>query len=393
MTNHANPPHLERRFARHLVRRRLAVRAVVPLVALMLAAVCVACLGGCGQRVAEPTPLDKIPRDLPVVRIGDKEISGAWLFNWCAMQELLVERGGSPLQVDEHSLIKAGRNLLTKLVVIAMEAERRGIEVSEEELQEKLAQEMSVYESTQAWLDQLDRSGMSREDRKEQIRLEELFNKYRDDVVAPKVRQEKATDELARQFYDTHGKELFEEEKQFHVYHLMRSVARDAPESERQRELEVINKARERIESGESFEDVARELSTDVSAIKGGEMQWMSEDVPMLPELKETVFALEEGQLSDVVESAHGYHLFWMAEVKPSRMRTFEETKEEIKERIFREALKRAMENTAAQLLQQYEPQFLDLKPYIGEPPTTDAPAPEPIAAAPSEPAAAGQPE
>ncbi|MDQ7088548.1 MAG: peptidylprolyl isomerase [Acidobacteriota bacterium] len=172
-----------------------------------------------------------------------------------------------------------------------------------EEIQEKLAEEMSRFPSTEAWLESLRNSGLSREERKEEIRLEALFFKYQDEVVAPEVMNTVAAPEMVRGYYDKYRDEIFLQPRQVHLLHLMRSVARDAPEEERLREKEVIDKARARIVGGESFEDVARELSSDTTALKGGDLGWINENAPMIPELKEAVLELEEGQLSGVLES------------------------------------------------------------------------------------------
>ncbi|RMG45182.1 MAG: hypothetical protein D6718_08215 [Acidobacteria bacterium] len=332
--------------------------------------------GGCGKR-PEPTPLQKlrhIPRELPVVRIGDAKISASWLFNWCAMQEIQMTASG-PFQVDEYSLIDAGRKLLTKMVAIALEAERRGLEVSDAEVEEQLAKEMARYDSTEQWRKQLEAAGLSVDERKEQIRMELLFNKYRDELVAPRVRKEKATRELARKFYDMHRDDLFRVPRRIHLFHLLRSVAKDAPEEEQKREREIIEKARRRIAGGEAFEDVARELSTDPSAIKGGDLGWITRDAPMLPEVRDVVLKLDEGELSEIVRSAHGFHLFLAKEVEPEHVRPFEEVEKDIRERLFKEALKIAMEREAAQLIAQYKPEFLNLEPYIGKPAAAPAPA------------------
>lgn len=350
-------------------RRSIHAVATPTVLALLLGLLGLSGLFGCSaQADRDLTPLDKLPRDKAVVLIDDTEISGAWLFNWCARYEIQMLSSGLPYKIDEHSLIEAGRDMLTKIIVIAKEAERTGIEVSDQEIDDQIASEMSQFESTEEWKEQLASSGISLDERREQIRLEMLFNKYRDNVIAPRVREEKVTDELARQVYETTDESNLTVAKQVHLFHLLRSVSKDAPQSERERELKAIRQAHKRIIAGEPFEDVARELSTEHTAIDGGELGWVNPKTPFMPELLNVVMALDERELSEPIESIHGYHLFYAAEVEPEKRLAYKEVEKQIKEKIFEKGLTQQVEREAARLRQQTTVRYLDLAPYIGSP-------------------------
>ena len=359
-----------------------STRTVFPLMAaLALALVAVSCGS---EEKAPPTALQMIPKDKAVILVNEEPVSGAWLYNWCRVQELKLMTSG--LRADHHSLIDAGRGLLTKMVILSQEAQKQGLEITPEEIDEQLSKEMSAYESTQAWNDQLVGAGLSIDQRKEQIRTELLFNKYRDEVIAPQVRSERASDEQARIAYDLGladtERKPFVQEHQVHLWHLLRSVSQDAPESERDRERNVIRQARDRISGGEKFEDVARELSTDASAINGGDMGWIDARAPVQDELKDVALGLTQGQLSNVQESSHGFHLLYASEVHTARTLGFDEVKDDLKKRLYDEWLVRDLEAKAFELQQAADVQFLDLAPYIGDaPPENPAAAPNPDAA------------
>jgi parvulin-like peptidyl-prolyl isomerase len=348
-------------------------------------------VAGCrkGKPEKPVSPLDKIPIKEAVVLVGDTKVSGAWLRNWCATQELQFLRGGMPVQVDEYSLINAGRQILTKIVLIAGEAERRGLTVSDQAIQDQLSKEMKLFPSTEAWRDRMTASGMTVEDRKEQIRLELLFNKYREEVVTPEVIKTRANPETAREYYDRFPQQ-FQRPRSVHLAHIMRSVAKDAPADQREKERANIEKARARVSSGEKFEDVAREVSTDVSAIKGGDIKWVNEQTPIGPEIKSKVLVLKPGEMTEIIESPAGFHIFQALEVQEAGVVPFEEAQEGIQKQLLEKALQVSMERAAADLQKQTTVQFLDLTPYIGKPPekaagapAIGAPVPPPGAAAP----------
>ncbi len=74
-----------------------------------------------------------------------------------------------------------------------------------------------------------------------------------------------------------------------------------------------------RLEEGEDFVSLAKELSTDESTREdGGDLGWFPRGV-MLPEFEETVFALQPGETSDIVQTSFGYHIILVEERDPDR--------------------------------------------------------------------------
>lgn len=371
----------------------LTLRALVPA-ALALSA-CLALAGCSGGKKEPPPPLfEKVPKDIPVLKIDGRDISGAWLRNWCATEYLRMQVAsrGTPLRVDEYSLVEAGMDLIGKMVVLALEAERRGLTVSEEEIQAALTKEAQFFESTAAWRERLEKSGLTVEERKAEIRYDLLFRKLQDEIVAPGVRARVATDEMARKYYDRHT-DVFNVPRRLHVLHIARSVAADATMEQKARDRRALEEALKRIEAGEKFEDVAREVSTEATAMKGGDVGWITAETPIQAEIKPAILALKKGQVTGVLESTAGYHLFKAVEVEEAGVRSFEDAREEIKKRLFDQALKLEMEKLAAQLRadlvakKKYE--MLDLKLVLGERP---APAAAPAPAVPPEGAPAPHP-
>lgn len=106
-------------------------------------------------------------------------------------------------------------------------------------------------------------------------------------------------------------------QEQAHVKQILAPIAPQAPPIEKA-EADALGKileARARIEAGESFAEVAKEVSEDPgSAPNGGDLGWFGRG-QMVPEFEEAAFALDVGELSQPVKTDFGYHLILVDEI------------------------------------------------------------------------------
>ena len=72
--------------------------------------------------------------------------------------------------------------------------------------------------------------------------------------------------------------------------------------------LSVAQELRAKIVKGESFANLAKEYSIDVSKKRSGDLGFFGRGV-MVPEFEKAAFALQKGQVSDVVKTQFGYHI------------------------------------------------------------------------------------
>jgi parvulin-like peptidyl-prolyl isomerase len=106
--------------------------------------------------------------------------------------------------------------------------------------------------------------------------------------------------------------------------------------------------ARQRISDGESFEDVAGEVSTHSSSSDGGVLGWTPREL-LVEDLAEAAFAQEPGTVSNVIETEDG---FYIVRVAGKEVRTLDEaTKTRYATTLFNDRLEAASEQYELQNL------------------------------------------
>jgi len=129
--------------------------------------------------------------------------------------------------------------------------------------------------------------------------------------------------------------EDFKVPDQVRARHVLIRIPDDATEAQRKEASGAIQKAAERIEKGEAFEEVAKQVSQDGSAPQGGDLGYFGRG-QMVPEFEKVAFSLEKGQVSDIVETQFGYHLIKAEGWRPARTKPFDEGASEIEELLRR---------------------------------------------------------
>ncbi len=162
-------------------------------------------------------------------------------------------------------------------------------------------------------------------------------NMMRDRVEVP--------EEELRTYYEDNPDE-FSREAQVQARHILLRTGERTPE-EASRELEAI---RQRIEGGEDFAAVAREVSEDPgSAQRGGDLGMFGRG-QMVPEFEEAAFSAEGDELVGPVESPFGVHLLQVTDRREAGQQSFEEAREGIRFRLAQDRLATVAEEHAAEL-------------------------------------------
>jgi peptidyl-prolyl cis-trans isomerase C len=178
----------------------------------------------------------------------------------------------------------------------------------------------------------------------------------------------KVSDEDVRKFYDENPI-LFKEPERVRASHILIST-RDsitgkplAPELklEKKRAAERILK---RVRAGEDFAKLAREFSDDTQTKEsGGEYTFArARDNPrqaMVPEFEAAAFSMTTNQISDLVETAFGYHIIKLLGKTPEKKVEFAMVQEQIRDNLLREDVEKDLPAFISKLREQAEVEIL----------------------------------
>jgi len=110
---------------------------------------------------------------------------------------------------------------------------------------------------------------------------------------------------------------------------------------------------RNQIEDGQDFAELARQHSTAPEAERGGDMGFV-ERGHLPEELEAPIFALKKGELSPVVKTSYGYHIFEVVEKRQAGKPEMNDLIGEIRELLKREKVGKAYGPWLAELRARY---------------------------------------
>mgnify|MGYP003461023532 FL=1 len=130
-------------------------------------------------------------------------------------------------------------------------------------------------------------------------------------------------DELQSQYQ----KEISGLAEQRQAAHILIEVDDKTSDEQAKQKLEQVQ---QRLSKGESFADLAKELSMDPGSAKsGGDLGFAGPGV-YDPEFEQALYALKHGEISAPVRSAYGWHLIKLLAVQGADVPSFESLKEKL---------------------------------------------------------------
>ena len=170
----------------------------------------------------------------------------------------------------------------------------------------------------------------------QQMTTEEWRHQLKEELVASLMRRQEVMDFVnvsptaVRAQYEANLEQYRRPER---VRLSIISVPKGSTREEILAQAEKIKDARSRVLAGESFAEVAREVSTDSKAGQGGDWGWRAPS-DLRPELERAVRAFGVGELSEALVAGESFYLIRVEEHEKASVTPFEEVEQEIANRL-----------------------------------------------------------
>lgn len=315
----------------------MPLRAIPTLLLVCVLALAAGACGGSDAKSSEDVPDDAI------ALVSDTQVKKAEF-------DALLERAQKSFEARGQEFPKTGTaeyddlrkravEFLVQQKQFAMAAEAANIEVSDADVEERLAQiKKDNFGDDDAKFEQaLKDEGLTLEEARkafhDQILQEKLYEKVTADV--------KPTEAEIEKYYDE-NKDRFSQPESRNVRHIL--VKNEAK----------ANEIYQMLEDGGDFAKLAKKYSTDPGTKKDGGKLPISKG-STVAEFDKAAFALETGEYSKPVKTEFGWHLIYaIDDVKPATTTPLADIKDSIEQQLAQEQQQKAINAWLEELKKTY---------------------------------------
>jgi peptidyl-prolyl cis-trans isomerase C len=229
------------------------------------------------------------------------------------------------------------------------------VQVPPQAVNARVGEIISGFPSEVAFKERLAKSGLTlaqfREEAEKSMRIEALIDVHVGPIETP-------SDTEVKDYYDKNFMQFFTPE---HVKacHILLRVDETDGESEKETKRLRMEAILEEIKAGADFAEMATRYSECPTAENGGDLGFFKRG-EMVDEFQAAAFALEVGEISDVVETEFGFHIIKVTGRQEEYMTPFEEIKDRLATYIQKKKRQDAMDRYIKKLRASATIEFFD---------------------------------
>ena len=277
--------------------------------------------------IAQPTPAPP-PESIVLCIVDNRRLTHADVDRLLAK---ITKQETADEELLERRRLVYTQNIVTEWLernILSAEAEREGIAVSAEEINQ---QEAALKQAARVEFDvenALQKIGANKDEYRRQLRDAILGEK----LVRKKI-GELVTEEELRALYNRNPASYVRPPRvrAVHVFCPLTGKESSAEKKERREFMENVRKG---ARKGGDFRVLAAQADPSWRVI-GGDMGWMPEDNRLPKPINKLLFKLKVGAISDVEETEYGYYIIRVEEKQSMTGRNFEEARQFVMDSLF----------------------------------------------------------
>lgn len=259
-----------------------------------------------------------------VAKVNNEEVLQSdvdFVFDTFVLPQFQAQNPNQEFPAEQKTQVQ--KNILDQLVLqhlLLQEAAKVGIAVTDEVVNQR-------YEAFKA-----QRPDVPEEQVKPFIKNELMIQQMIEQEIVSKIT---VSDEEMQQYYEE-KKAQFKEPEQVQASHILVQVAPDASQEDKDAAKAEIDAILVQLNEGKDFAELAKEHSDCPSKEQGGDLGFFARGM-MVKSFEDVAFGLDEGGISDIVETQFGYHIIKLTGKKAERDVPFDEVKDQLKQGLFQQ--------------------------------------------------------
>jgi peptidyl-prolyl cis-trans isomerase C len=326
------------------------------IAAMVLVAACLFPFGaGAEQPKAKPATKAAPAQTDPAIAV----VNGSKLYESDLKWQMENIKRSSP-ESDQSSVAtqqtrKMALQELIEFEILYQDSLSLGVKDVDKQVDDMIAEGVKQLGSQEKLTEQLTKDGLTLEHARKILKKNILIQAEVDKRIAPQVTVTEADIEA---YYEANQDRL-KHDGLVAARHILLKFPENVTEEQKKAALEKIQGLRKEIVEGKDFAEVAKANSDCPSKTRGGDLGYFPKGV-MVPEFEKVAFSLNEGQLSEVVETPYGYHLILVYGKKPAGTVPLADVRDRIEKDVKQKKLYEAMKAHIAKLQKTAKVQVLD---------------------------------
>lgn len=252
-----------------------------------------------------------------------------------------IERQLAPVY-EKYKMMYSGNELIEKLEearqnvaqqmiedrLLYGEAKKQNIEVDSKDVDAKIQEVVRNMGSRQTLDQALIEQQLTLKDLKDRYRQQLMTRKLIDQKIGPGIM---ITPVEIEAYYNKNMSEFMQPER-VKIKNILISIKK-FPDP--QKALSLARDIAKRLREGCEFEGLAKMYSDGPGAAEGGSMGYVNKG-DLLPNIENAIFSLKPGEVSGIIQTPLGYHIFKVEERQEARTSPLSEVRREVETAVYR---------------------------------------------------------
>ena len=189
--------------------------------------------------------------------------------------------------------------------------EARDVIIPEEDINRAINEITARYENNQDFIDDMERNNLDEDVLRQALYRELIFNTVMDKVASYSV----TTDDIDVRLFYEFQRDRFSSPETRKASHILITINPEYKENTREAAYARITKIADKVRKNSGrFSAEAKKHSECPTALEGGALGVLKMG-SLYPELDSALFSLEQGEVSDIIESELGFHIIYCQKI------------------------------------------------------------------------------